>query len=139
MIKKNKTIATIVFGAIICCMLLGTIVSSAAARNASVKMGTYCSVVGTYSQAGAGNISARVTGKNMTSSSKYMVVYIQAYKQDGSLDKQNKVALNTAAGAERLRTMDDIPSSDNVYGQTIIYRGTSVSTGILESVRIIIN
>lgn len=139
MLIKNRIRVTVVFGTMICCALLCSIICNASARNSAVKVGNYCSVSGLYYQSGTSSISARVTGKNLTSTSKYMIVYIQAYKPDGSLDKQNKVALNTAGGVERLRTMDDIPMSDNVYGQTIIYKGTNVSSGILETVRILIN
>ena len=68
-----------------------------------------------------------------------MTVTIQAYKKDGSLYDRNSISLNTSAGGYRERILSSIPDTYDVYAQTIIYSGTSVSTSQLEALRIQVN
>lgn len=135
---KAKRISILIFSVIICCLFGGAL--TIYARGGSAKTGTYSSISAGYVTDGTGTISISAFGTNKTTSTRFMTTSIQAYKKtDGSLYDQTRVSLNTGAGVTRERTLDNIPDSCNVWAQNILYTGTSISTVVLESLRIKVN
>lgn len=137
--KRTKRISMIIFGILLCSLLGGVLVVSASPRIGAGKKGTYCSVVGSYAYSSSNSLTVCVRGQNYTSSTKYMSVSAQVYNAEGKLIGSKNNSGNIVAGGTISTDLSNMSSGGAIYGQTIIYRGTSASAGILESVRIIIN
>lgn len=78
-------------------------------------------------------------GTNDTTVTRFMSTSIQVYREDGSLYDSTIVSLNTGAGVTRRRTLSNVPASLKVYAQNVLYTGTSISTAVLETLRIPVN
>lgn len=135
---KAKRISIFILSIVICFLLGGVL--TIYSRSGSAKTGTYSSISAAYGSDGTGTIMIIAYGSNDTTSTRFMTTSIQAYKKvDGSLYDQTKVSLNTGAGVSRKRTLENIPDSCNVWAQNILYTGTSISTTVLENLRIKVN
>lgn len=134
---KAKRISILIFSVIICCLFGGAL--TIYARAGSAKTGTYSSISAGYGPDGTGTIMIIAYGSNDTTSTRFMTTSIQAYKRDGNLYDETRVSLNAGAGVSRKRTLENIPDSCDVWAQNILYTGTSISTVVLESLRIKVN
>lgn len=137
LIKKRVSVITF---CLLLCVLFGCVVAaSASPRVGAGKKGTYCSVVGSYAYSSSYSLTVCVKGQNCTSSTQYMSVSAQVYNAEGKLIGSKNNSGNIVAGGTISTDLPNMSSGGAIYGQTIIYRGTNVSTGTLESLRISIN
>ena len=129
-LKKRKKVAT-VFMMLMCWACFVFFLTTIGA-NGSAKVGTYCEMTTVYGTDGIGTYEYVTAGVNLTTTTKMMSVSLKAYRKDNTLYSYDTESENTIPNAKRMATLTDIPSDFNVYAQTIIYGGTSISTTQLE-------